>query len=1032
MDYIIKKTDSANGQFTIKPYSTNGPASPSAAIPLDSHAVTANTSLILLGKGMYEYGEIIASDFVHLLENFANSTPPVYPIQGQLWYKNNTKELFVYDSGNFTTQSIVINGLLTTNLNVNAHRVVNVADPVDPTDAVTLQYLGTTYVVKAGDTMDLNANLTFNGGEVLGLPATPSVNDAATSKLYVDTQIANVTSSSGTLYVKLAGDTMNLNANLAFDGGEVVGLPSVPTTPGSAASKAYVDAQVSGSGTFVRKSGDTMTGTLVIDGQALYAGATLTISNVDIGISEITLSGGDYTASFILGVHFEAIFDPTAGHQIVDVGGTKLGTDPTGLANDATVYTATITVDTVPISVSIIGSAAQTYTDLLTEINTDLGAAATASLSNGNILVTSATTSSSSSVDIVDVDLFGTLTGYVAILTAVPGTNSSVELLTTSNSIYNVGPNTTTVVVSETLTTPATTGTVTAIPGIWTQSGAETLLNGNLIISGAHTVDVGNNKVVNVGTPTNPADAATKQYVDSIVLSGGADGTLVSGSFNQLTNTLTLVSSVGPNVDITGMVGTSHNHEDDAIFHNTSAPNIQDSRFRTTLVTNLFYPHNSLADTLDIIDSDLYYLRHRNQRLMITAATIVVNAVSTSLTGNILITSVTTGLNGTIVVAGDYTTTFIPNVSFIVSGNTDPNMNTSWMVLSSVFGGGNTTITVTGTIPVTAANDGQINQSYGALRVAGTVTQDISTGSRINLSGNSGTGNGNYYIDSVDATGGNTFMYMSSTTPLPVGTTGDGAIQQYTYIMPFNYQVQGHKLMVHDNGVKQYTHSRGKSTFVFGSSINEETDTGLVNGVYQFNIAVNGGGNTLIPITVAQTTYTITGVDTVNNTWTVSGSWTSDFPRNSKINVSGNTGTGDGLYNVISAVGSGADTVITVAESINGGATSDGTIQHPYTYGLLVQDINTQFGTLISGAAIMFIEDSTIIVYSIASGATSQIVITDVSLFAALSSVPQIQNSPVGVTYSYAEIGIPSNTGTLVEFATLPTIGNVLEFINTR
>jgi len=46
-------------------------------------------------------------------------------------------------------------------------------------------------VKKAGSTMDSNADLTFQGGgEVLGLPNTPSVGNAAASKTYVDNQVS--------------------------------------------------------------------------------------------------------------------------------------------------------------------------------------------------------------------------------------------------------------------------------------------------------------------------------------------------------------------------------------------------------------------------------------------------------------------------------------------------------------------------------------------------------------------------------------------------------------------------------------------------------------------------------------------------------------------------------------------------------------------------------------------------------------------------------------------------------------------------
>lgn len=47
---------------------------------------TVDTSLSLVGKGYPNYGEKIADNFLHLLENFASHVPPENPIEGQLWY----------------------------------------------------------------------------------------------------------------------------------------------------------------------------------------------------------------------------------------------------------------------------------------------------------------------------------------------------------------------------------------------------------------------------------------------------------------------------------------------------------------------------------------------------------------------------------------------------------------------------------------------------------------------------------------------------------------------------------------------------------------------------------------------------------------------------------------------------------------------------------------------------------------------------------------------------------------------------------
>lgn len=110
----------------------------------------------------------------------------------------------------------------------------------------------------------------------------------------------------------------------------------------------------------------------------------------------------------------------SAGSQEVDVGGAITGGSATGLANDATVYTATVTVDGGGDAISIVGSAAQTYTTLITELDADT-TGGTWSLIGGNLVCTSSTTGESSTIAITDTDLFLTLTDFVAINAAVPG-----------------------------------------------------------------------------------------------------------------------------------------------------------------------------------------------------------------------------------------------------------------------------------------------------------------------------------------------------------------------------------------------------------------------------------------------------------------------------------------------------------------------------------------------------------------------------------------------------------------------------------
>lgn len=55
----------------------------------------------LIGQNYHNYGQLIANNFLHLLENQANSTPPLNPQAGQLWWNSATKVLSVFNGNQF-------------------------------------------------------------------------------------------------------------------------------------------------------------------------------------------------------------------------------------------------------------------------------------------------------------------------------------------------------------------------------------------------------------------------------------------------------------------------------------------------------------------------------------------------------------------------------------------------------------------------------------------------------------------------------------------------------------------------------------------------------------------------------------------------------------------------------------------------------------------------------------------------------------------------------------------------------------------
>lgn len=157
----------------------------------------------------------------------------------------------------------------------------------------------------------------------------------------------------------------------------------------------------------------------------------------DVEIEENVSAGDD--------VRIRHTEDKTAGSQSFGFTAAKTAASASGLANDTTAYTASIVVDGVAKSISVVGSAAQTLATVISEINTDLGAAATATFDatgNGFIKVTSATTGAASSVAISDTNLFSSLTNHKsAPETAIAGTDVGTDALAPGRFCTTAVPN---------------------------------------------------------------------------------------------------------------------------------------------------------------------------------------------------------------------------------------------------------------------------------------------------------------------------------------------------------------------------------------------------------------------------------------------------------------------------------------------------------------------------------------------------------------------------------------------------------------
>lgn len=93
MSYQIRFTDQINNQ----------------PLTVDDNTTNSVTSLNFPGRNTTGYGQAIGENFLHLLENFANTSEPANPVKGQLWYDTNAsnKQLNIYDG----TQWVAAGGL---------------------------------------------------------------------------------------------------------------------------------------------------------------------------------------------------------------------------------------------------------------------------------------------------------------------------------------------------------------------------------------------------------------------------------------------------------------------------------------------------------------------------------------------------------------------------------------------------------------------------------------------------------------------------------------------------------------------------------------------------------------------------------------------------------------------------------------------------------------------------------------------------------------------------------------------------------